>query len=87
MPVEKPDVPDVLGSSKQRERPLARWDNEGGAISDRSQNAAIFSGEQSVAPELTNAELGYLRVRLIALENLVISFAGGLKAVVPALRI
>ena len=71
MPSDK--NPAVLDPSQQREMALARWDNEGGAIPGRPQEAAIFSDEQSEIPELTNAELVHLRVRVIALENLVIS--------------
>jgi tellurite resistance-related uncharacterized protein len=69
--------PDVLDPSQQRERALARWDNEWGAIPGRPHDAAIFSDEQSAVPELTNAELVHLRVRVIALENLVISLLAG----------
>lgn len=73
-PDKKPNVPDL---SQQRERALARWDNEGGAIPSRLQDAAIFGDEHSQVPELTNAELVHLRVRVIALENLVIALLAG----------
>ncbi len=46
----------------QRQAALSRWDNEGGA-----------QPEQPDTPDLTNAELVQLRVRVIALENLVIA--------------
>ena len=49
---------------------LSRWDNEGGAI-PRCMEGAF--DEQSEVPPLTNAELVQLRIRVIALENLVIS--------------
>jgi hypothetical protein len=65
--------PEVLDPSQQRARALARWDNEGGAIAGAPQASA----EQSPVPELTNAELVHLRVRVIALENLVISLLAG----------
>jgi hypothetical protein len=52
---------------------LSRWDNEGGAGPCGPQKARISAEEQSEIPELTNAELVQLRVRVIALENLVIS--------------
>jgi hypothetical protein len=53
--------------SKQRQRALSRWDNEGGAIS--------MPGAEPThpVPELTNAELVQLRIRVIALENVVIA--------------
>ncbi|MGE0116672.1 MAG: hypothetical protein AB7S71_20525 [Dongiaceae bacterium] len=46
-------------------RALARWENEGGR--------ALPSAEQASIPEMTNAEIVALRVRVIALENVVIS--------------
>jgi hypothetical protein len=48
----------------QRQKALSRWDNEGGASSDEAPAAV---------PELTNAELVHLRIRVIALENLIIT--------------
>lgn len=71
MPPDK--KPEVLDPSQQRERALARWDNEGGAIPGGPHD----SDEHSEVPELTNAELVHLRVRVIALENLVISLLAG----------
>jgi hypothetical protein len=50
-----------------RRRALSRWDNDGGA--DASPRSAL-AGD---IPELTNAELVQLRIRVIALENLVIA--------------
>jgi hypothetical protein len=52
---------------------LSRWDNEGGAGPCGPQEGQISPEAQSEVPELTNAELVRLRVRVIALENLVIS--------------
>jgi hypothetical protein len=53
--------------AEQRRRALSRWDNEGGAIPPpRSELADDI-------PELTNTELVQLRIRMIALENLVIA--------------
>jgi hypothetical protein len=61
------------GDSILRERALSRWDNEGGA---GPEGHALHS-ETAVAPtpipEMTNAEMVALRVRMIALENIVIS--------------
>jgi hypothetical protein len=53
----------------QRQRALSRWDNEGGA----APKASILPGEQISVPEMTNVELVALHVRVIALENLLIS--------------
>ncbi|MHC9510584.1 hypothetical protein [Kangiella sp. M94] len=44
---------------------LSRWDNEGGA--------AYQDGESVEIPEMTNAELVHLRIRVIALENIIIA--------------
>ena len=57
--------------SRQYQVALSRWDNEGGAVSVAS--VALESGD--LLPELhplTTAELVLLRVRVIALENLLI---------------
>lgn len=48
----------------QFQRALSRWDNEGGAYQDEAK---------APIPKLTNAELVQLRIRVIALENLVIT--------------
>lgn len=48
----------------QRQKALSRWDNEGGA------NCVE---KQANIPELTNVELVHLRVRVIALENVIIA--------------
>ena len=48
-----------------RRKALSRWENEGGAVPTDSAPA--------VFPALTNAELVQLRIRVIALENLVIA--------------
>ena len=54
----------------QRQQALSRWDNEGGAsLSDTFKT----DDKQSSAPEMSNVELVALRVRLIALEKLLIS--------------
>ncbi|MBK5199558.1 MAG: hypothetical protein JJE37_14975 [Methyloceanibacter sp.] len=69
MPDEKSDV----FNSLQRQRALSRWDNEGGAIPERPQDALIEGKVEPEHPELTNAELVQLRIRVIALENLLIA--------------
>lgn len=48
------------------------WDNEGGAPEDAlTENSG--DGRAAEYPPLTNAELVHLRIRVIALENLVIA--------------
>ena len=65
---KKPDVMDA----QQRQMALSRWDNEGGAGPEGPQQD-LMSSEGAGIPELTNAELVQLRIRVIALENLVIA--------------
>ncbi len=60
-----PDLP--RGSPDIRLSALSRWDNEGGAV------AAVVSEAHPDVPDMTNAELVLLRVRVIALENLLIA--------------
>jgi hypothetical protein len=66
----KPDPPD---SSPLRQMALSRWENEGGARPDGPQVSQISTEAKSEVPDLTNAELVQLRIRVIALENLMIS--------------
>jgi hypothetical protein len=68
---------DFLDPSQQRQRALSRWDNEGGGGRGRPQEGLIFGEVQSQVPQLTNAELVQLRIRVIALENLVITLLAG----------
>jgi hypothetical protein len=66
----KPDLP---GCSTQRQLALSRWENEGGAGLCGPQEGSIPGDVQSKAPELTNAELVQLQIRVIALENVIIA--------------
>jgi hypothetical protein len=65
--------PDSAASVRQRQMALSRWDNEGGAGPSGPQGGSASAEAQSEIPELTNAELVQLRIRVIALENLVIA--------------
>jgi hypothetical protein len=69
MPSQSPDPPNnfVL-----RQRALARWENEGGKTLPVDLRR-VEGAEQTQIPEMTNAELVALRVRVIALENVLIS--------------
>jgi hypothetical protein len=64
--------PNFIDASQQRQMALSRWDNEGGA-GPSPQESLVSDDAQSEIPELTNAELVQLRIRVIALENLVIT--------------
>ena len=66
-------VPNTLDAAQLRHRALSRWDNEGGALPGGPQEGLRSGAGQSEIPPLSNAELVQLRVRVIALENLVIS--------------
>jgi hypothetical protein len=64
MPDRKPDFSE---RSYLRRMALSRWENEGGAL----------CGEAADVPPLTDAELVQLHVRVIALENLLITLLTG----------
>ena len=51
---------------------LARWDNEGGAFVGDPLSVSAAVGARDAEPALSNAELVQLRVRVIALENLLL---------------
>jgi hypothetical protein len=70
MPDRKPDLFDP---SQQHRLALSRWDNAGGAGLHRPQEGLVSGEVQPEVPQLTNAELVQLRIRVIALENLVIT--------------
>jgi hypothetical protein len=64
---------DTSSDWNQRQRALSRWDNEGGASPDGAASDLALETERAAIPDLTNAELVTMRIRVIALENLVIS--------------
>ena len=61
-----------LSTSELRQRALSRWDNEGGAVRDGPKESHAPILPDPGIPNLTDAELIQLRVRVIALENLMI---------------
>ena len=69
--------PPAIDPSHQRLMALSRWDNEGGTVSNPPPPASAPGNEQSDVPELTNAELVQLRIRVIALENVMITLLAG----------
>src|SRR5258707_13147216 len=65
--------PDSSTSIRQWQMALSRWDNEGGAGPAGPQGGSVSAESQFEIPRLTNAEIVQLRIRVIALENLVIT--------------
>lgn len=61
------DPDPLLNPSERRRRALSRWENEGGAV------ASVPHETHADVPDMTNAELVHLRIRVIALENLMIA--------------
>ena len=61
------------GPLQQRKRARSRWDDEGGAEPEDPQAAPSFVEGLAPMPENGPAEVGALHIRMIALENLVIS--------------
>ncbi len=61
-----PDTVPPLDPSELRRRALSRWDNEGGAL-------GLMSETVTDIPDMTNTELVQLRIRVIALENMMIA--------------
>jgi hypothetical protein len=59
--------------SVQRETALSRWDNEGGAAATPSRPGLVALDTTSALPARASAELMQLRVRVIAMENLLIT--------------
>src|SRR6187431_689322 len=66
-------VPNASELAQLREKALSRWENEGGAMPGGHHESSQSAGPQSEVSQSTIAELVQLRVRVIALENTVIS--------------
>ena len=64
---------ELLSDALQRQRALSRWENEGGAEADGPQTAPNAGEREAPFPKMGDAELAALHVRVIALENLVIT--------------
>ena len=64
---------DASSDWSHRQSALSRWDNEGGAGPEGPATDSALDTRRMTVPELTNAELVTLRIRVIALENLMIS--------------
>ncbi len=67
------NIPDTIG----KKRALSEWDYEGGAGCDGPKESTAGLPSSHDIPDLTNTELVQLRVRVIALENLVTALLAG----------
>ena len=75
------DKPDADGTDPQTEKLLLSvWDDEGGAGRCGPKESTAHPIEDPIIPDLTNTELVQLRVRVIALENLVTALLSGATA-------
>jgi hypothetical protein len=64
---------DPKDPTHQREMALSRWDTDGGHGHSSLQRGLCSEAELADVPQLTDTELVHLRVRVIALENMLIS--------------
>ena len=69
----KAGKPESSVTAQQRQRALSSRESEGGAGSSRPQRRPASSEREAAVPRLANAELVQLRIRVVALENLVIA--------------
>lgn len=67
------ESPEPETAALQRQRALARWDNEGGAMASGPQVDPGSADQALAAPAITDAELVALHSRVIALEHLATS--------------
>jgi hypothetical protein len=66
-----PRKPNAMDLKRQSQLALSRWETDGGAL---AMHRRVTSGHSArPAPASTAVELAQLRIRVIALENLVIS--------------
>ena len=69
----KAGKPEISVTAQQRQPAPSSREIEGGAGSSRPQRSPPSSEREAAVPRLANAELVQLRIRVIALENLVIA--------------
>lgn len=60
-----------LDALRRLQLALSRWENEGGSQSNDAPPQSVNT--EQAAPELTNAELVQLQIRVIALENILVA--------------
>ena len=74
------DDPQSTADLQIQQLRLSIWDDEGGAGRCGPQESMAHPVENRLIPDLTNTELVQLRVRVIALENLVTALLSGAPA-------
>ncbi|MDE2447324.1 MAG: hypothetical protein KGO22_00025 [Gammaproteobacteria bacterium] len=70
MPDKNPEHPNP---AIQRQQALSKWETEVGAPADALQRGVRAGAKIAGVPRLTDTELVHLRIRVIALENMVLS--------------
>lgn len=70
MPTDRPEFDNARAGA--HDRAIGRWENEGGVFTGLHQHQT-----PTVAGAIGDAEAGNLRVRLIALENLIVALLAG----------
>ena len=60
-------------TASRKDTALSRWEDEGGALPCGPQEALAAACEEEDIPALSDTELTQLRIRVIALENIVLS--------------
>ena len=64
----------AANAARQKRQALSRWENDGGAWRHGRANEPVADETHAdAAPPLSNAELVQMRMRIIALENVVIA--------------
>ncbi len=67
-------TPNFSTLSQQRQLAFSRWETDGGLVGSwASPEDLILNGVRSQLADVTNAEFEQLRIRVIALENLMIA--------------
>ena len=69
--------PRPMSPTDLREKALSRWENEGGAGIHDSEAGEASAEAQTGSRGLTSSELIQLRIRVIALENVVMALLAG----------
>jgi hypothetical protein len=75
-----PTINQTSAPPEQRRQAISDWDNEGGAGTSGPRGSTAIPADATPVPALSNAELVQLRIRVIALENLLLALLSGASA-------